>query len=133
MIALRTKIHIRKAAGGKRVVEGGPAPAPVIVPEGRVPRVARLMALAIRYDRLIKEGKVRDQSELARAVGVTQPRITQIMNLLLLAPDIQESLLALPRVAGRIEALTERHLRRVAAEPDWELQRHRMCVIHGGK
>jgi hypothetical protein len=65
---------------------------------GRVPRVAKLMALAIRFDRLIREGKVADRSELARLAHVTQPRMTQIMNLLHLAPDIQEDILFLPPV-----------------------------------
>lgn len=57
-------------------------------PEGRVPRISKLMALAIRYDGLLREGVVTDLTELARLSHVTQPRITQIMNLLHLAPDI---------------------------------------------
>jgi hypothetical protein len=51
------------------------------VAEGRIPRISRLMALAIHFDRLIREGKVADMSELARLAHVTQPRMTQIMNL----------------------------------------------------
>ena len=57
------------------------------------------MALAIRYDRLLREGVVADQTELARPAKVTQPRITQIMNLLHLSP-IQEELLFLPLVTS---------------------------------
>ena len=60
------------------------------------------MALAIRFDRLIREDVVSDQSELARLAHVTQPRMTQIMNLLHLAPDIQEELLFLPLVTGAV-------------------------------
>lgn len=54
------------------------------------------MALAIKFDGLLRDGKVADQSELARLAHVTQPRMTQIMNLLHLARDIQEELLFLP-------------------------------------
>jgi hypothetical protein len=71
-------------------------------PAGRVPRISRLMALAIHFDRVVREGKVADLSELAGLAHVTQPRMTQIMNLNHLAPDIQEELLFLPPVsAGR--------------------------------
>src|SRR5262245_57819311 len=63
---------------------------------GRVPRVSRLMALAIRIDGLIRSGVVTDQAELARLGLVTRARLTQIMNLLCLAPDIQDQILFLP-------------------------------------
>lgn len=81
------------------------------------------MALAVHFDRLIREGKVADQSELARLAHVTQPRMTQIMNLNHLAPDIQEALLFLPPVARGRDPIHERMLRPIAAEPDWRHQR----------
>src|SRR5687767_1615544 len=58
-----------------------------------VPRVARLMALAIKFQDMVDRGEVRDYADLARLGFVTRARLTQIMNLLLLAPDIQEQLL----------------------------------------
>src|SRR6185295_3410288 len=61
-----------------------------------VPRIARLMALAIRFDGLLRQGKFRDYAELARLGRVTRARMTQIMKLLDLAPDIQEQILFLP-------------------------------------
>ena len=70
----------------------------------RIPRISRLMALAIRFDRLIHEGAVPNQTTLAQLGGVTRSRLTQIMDLLHLAPDIQEELLFLPpssRIAER--------------------------------
>ncbi len=82
-----------------------------------------IMALAIHCDQMIREGKVANQTELARLLHVTQPRMTQIMNLLLLAPDIQEKLLFLPRVEQGEDPVTERDLRAVCAEVDWERQR----------
>jgi hypothetical protein len=106
----------------RKVAKPGPAPEPA-VSAGRIPRVSKLMALAIRFDQLLFEGKVADQSELARLAHVTQPRMTQIMNLLHLAPDIQEALLHLPPVAAGNDLITERDLRPIARMKDWEKQR----------
>src|SRR5271163_678033 len=66
------------------------------LPVGRVPRVARLMALALRLDELVPSGQVASYSALASLGHVTRARICQILNLLHLAPDIQEELLFLP-------------------------------------
>ena len=90
---------------------------------GRVPRVSRLMALAIKFEGLINDGIVSDQSELARLAHVTQPRITQIMNLLHLTPDIQEQLLFLPRVTSGRDPIHEKMLRPICAENNWARQR----------
>jgi hypothetical protein len=62
-------------------------------------------------------------TELARLGHVSQPRMSQILNLTLLAPDIQEALLCLPRVATGKAAIHERMLRPIAAETDWARQR----------
>jgi hypothetical protein len=89
----------------------------------RVPRVSKLMALAIRLDQLIRDGLVTDQAELARLGHVTRARLTQIMNLLCLAPDIQEEILYLPSIQRCRNPLTERQLRPIASTLDWRLQR----------
>ncbi|MBX3354484.1 MAG: hypothetical protein KF724_02165 [Phycisphaeraceae bacterium] len=89
---------------------------------GRVPRVARLMALAIRFDQLLRDGIVANQTELAKLARVTQPRMTQIMNLLHLAPDIQEAILFLPHVNEGRDPITERDLRVVARHSSWMRQ-----------
>jgi hypothetical protein len=65
---------------------------------GRIPRISRLMALAIRFEQMLRDGVVADQAELARLGHVTRARMTQIMNLLSLAPEIQEEILFLPPV-----------------------------------
>ncbi len=95
------------------------------VPAGRIPRVSRLMALAIHFDRLVREGNVADLSELARLAHVTQPRMTQIMNLNHLAPDIQDELLHLAAIAMGRERIHERMLRSIAGETSWASQRAR--------
>ena len=84
-----------------------------------IPRIARLMALAIRFDRLLRAEKFRDYAELARLGRVTRARITQIMKLLNLAPDIQEQILFLPTLKG----LNERNLRPIVSRIDWTQQR----------
>ena len=84
-----------------------------------IPRIARLMALAIRFEGLLRDETIRDYAELARLGRVTRARMTQIMKLLHLAPDIQEQILFLPRIKG----LNERNLRRIVSRIDWDEQR----------
>jgi hypothetical protein len=79
------------------------------------------MALAIEFDRLLRAGQVAGQAELARLGHVSRARLTQIMNLTLLAPDIQEALLFYPRSDARTVWLA--HLQPIAAVCDWQLQR----------
>ena len=124
MTTVTRQIHFAMKSRRKRALPG-PAPEPQgpAEPAGRIPRVAKLMALAVRFDQLLRERKVADQSELARLAHVTQPRMTQIMNLLHLAPDIQEELLTLPRVTEGRDPVTERELRPIVSEMLWERQR----------
>ena len=66
-----------------------------------IPRIARLMALAIRFEGLVREERVRDYAELARLGCVTRGRMTQIMQLLHLAPDtFRNSFCFWPRSRG---------------------------------
>ncbi len=81
------------------------------------------MALAIRFERLLADGSVTDQAELARLGHVTRARVTQIMNLLHLAPDIQEALLSLEPVSEGRDPITERDLRPIASQIEWAEQR----------
>lgn len=81
------------------------------------------MALAIRLDQLIRDGHVTDQAELARLSHVSRARLTQIMNLLQLAPDIQEAVLHLPMTVYGRDAITERDLRPIAGMVSWKRQR----------
>jgi len=81
------------------------------------------MTLAIRFDRLIKEGVIEDQADLARLGHVSRARVTQIMNLLQLAPDIQEALLFLPRTERGRDPIREHHIRPLTGILDWRRQR----------
>jgi DNA invertase Pin-like site-specific DNA recombinase len=89
---------------------------------GRVPRVSRLMALAIKFQRLVEEGAIRNYAELAALGHVTRSRLCQIIMLANLAPSIQESLLFLPRTVRGPDCVTENRLRRMARLVDWEAQ-----------
>ena len=90
---------------------------------GRLPRVTRLMALALRFEELLRNGTVRDYADLAKLGQVSRARITQIMNLLNLAPDIQEELLFLEPTTASRDPIHERRFRAVVDEPSWEKQR----------
>lgn len=68
--------------------------------------------LAIRFEQLIRDGVARDQADLARLALVSRARVTQIMDLLMLAPDNQEALLFLPPVHQGRDPITERDVRR---------------------
>ncbi len=128
MISVKRRIEVKNTSAGKRLVVASPTatqaatPAEPPQPETRVPSVSRLLALAIRFEEQIRSGAVHDQSALARRLKVTQPRMTQIMNLTLLAPAIQEQVLSLKSVRGRRDPVNERKLRRIAGEPCWEKQ-----------
>jgi hypothetical protein len=50
-------------------------------------------------------------------------RVTQIMNLLNLAPDIQEAILLLPPIARGRDRVKEWQVRPIAAEAAWAKQR----------
>lgn len=136
MITVTRKVFFSRGRDGRKQIVAKP-PAADQVGAKRVPRVSRLMALAIKFDGLLRDGKVADQSELARLAHVTQPRMTQIMNLLHLAPDIQEELLFLPLVAEGRDTVHERMLRPVAAMVGWHEQRQlwagvgRACATTG--
>ncbi|MGI9071903.1 MAG: hypothetical protein ACR2JB_11475 [Bryobacteraceae bacterium] len=92
------------------------------VQQGRVARVSRLMALAIKFQRLVDQGSVRNYAELAALGHVTRPRLCQIMMLANLAPMIQEALLFLPKTLRGPDCVTERQLRHIARSVDWEEQ-----------
>ncbi len=122
MITVKKQVFFTRSERGRRRIEDDP-PASQTVPPGRVPRVSRVMALAIQFDGLLREGSVSNTIELAQLARVTQPRITQVMNLLHLAPDIQEELLFLPLVTHGRDPLHEKQLRRLCAEVSWRKQR----------
>jgi hypothetical protein len=93
------------------------------LPAGPVPRVARLMALALRMEQLLRTGQVRNYTDLASLGHVTRARICQIVSLIHLAPDIQEALLFLPLTLRGRDPIILADLQPIAAAFDWRKQR----------
>jgi hypothetical protein len=103
MSTLNVEITIQRKGRPKAVLEP-------LAP--RISRLTRLMALAIRFQDMVDRREVRDYAEIARLGYVTRARLSQIMNLLLLAPDIQEEVLGMEGQASRSTEVPERDMRR---------------------
>ena len=108
----------------------GAPPGPAVV-GSRIPRVSRLLALAWHLDELLRGGVVADQAALARLGHVSRARISQIVGLLNLAPDIQEALLFLPPVVQGRDPIHLRQLLPLAAQLDWREQRRLWQALAG--
>ena len=115
------QVHFRQGRGTRKVMKEGESPKSE--PTGSVPRISRLMALAIHMQDLVDKGEVVDYAELARLAHVSRARITQIMNLLHLAPDIQEDILFLPKTENGRDPIGERDVRLICPVIDWRKQR----------
>ncbi len=131
-LTFQCEFHLAPGRRGRKRLRPGKEPRrATTVLAGRIPRVARLMALAIHFNELIVRGELEDFSELARLGHVTPPRISQIMSLLQLAPDIQEALLFLPRTVKGRDPVMERQIYPVVASLDWGSQRRAWSRVVG--
>ena len=121
-LTIELPVHFERTGHGSRkeLCAGAAAPA---LPPGRVPRVSRLMALALRLDELVRSGQVASYSALATVGHVTRARVSQILSLLSLAPDIQEALLFLPPTLRGRDPIILADLMPLAAQIDWRKQR----------
>jgi hypothetical protein len=89
------------------------------------------MALAIRFEDLLRQYPEINYSDLARLCGVSRSRITEILNLVHLAPDLQERLLFLkPNACGR-DQIHEPALRKITQIDDWNEQRRQFEARFG--
>lgn len=111
-------VRRRRKSGGAEVEGDGRLPPP----NPRIPRITRLMALAIKFQDMIDRGEVRDYADLARLGLVTRARLTQIMNLTLLAPEIQEGLLLGEHTPKNGLCNSEREIRRLVKAVLWRDQ-----------
>jgi hypothetical protein len=121
-LTIELPVHFHRCGHGSRKELRCGSEAPPL-PPGRVPRVARLMALALRFDALVRSGQISSYSALASLGHVTRARVCQIMNLLYLAPEIQEALLFLPPTPRGRDPLILADLMPIAATLDWHKQR----------
>ena len=99
------------------------------LPPPRIPRLARFMALAWHIEGLVRSGTISNYAAAARLGHVSRARLSQIVSLLNLAPDLQEQLLFLARPGRGRAPLALRHVLTVAATLDWHEQRRRWCRI----
>jgi hypothetical protein len=118
-------VHFRFRRRQRELRRGPSQPAKL---PGRIPRLARLMALAIHLEELLRAG-VSTQAELARLGHVTRARLTQITSLRQLASDIQEEILFLPPTQQGRDLLTERHVRPLLRTLLWREQRRQWEVL----
>ena len=130
MIKVKRKIAFQGEAHKRR--DAAKAATVKIAQSGRIPRIAKLVALASRMQSMIESGQVESFQQLAEIGRISQPRMTQIMSLLLLAPDIQEELLYLPEEIQGKAAIHERLLRPLTTEIDWRVQRRMWARIRKG-
>ena len=114
-IAFQGEAHKRRDAAKVKRVK--------LAQSGRTPRIAKLEALARRMHSMIDSGQVETYQQLAELGRISQPRMTQIMSLLNLAPDILEELLYLPEVFQGKASIHEKLLRPLTTELDWRVQR----------
>ena len=85
--------------------------------EPKTPRVVELLRKAIERRRQLDAGEVRNQTEIAGKEDITRARVTQIMGMLRLAPEIQEHILSMPDIVRR-PLVTERMLRPIETNND---------------
>ena len=121
MIKVKRKIAFQGEAHKRR--DAARAVRVMLAQSGRIPRIAKLLALASRMQSMIESGEVESFQQLAELGRISQPRMTQIMSLQHLAPDIQEELLYLPEVLRGKVQIHERLLRPLTTEKDWRVQR----------
>ena len=122
VVAAGTSVYVVEHGGV--MMEGWPKtlsetpPPPKPEPVRRPAKVARMLALAHHLQSAIDRGLVADRAAVARKLGLTRARVTQLLDLLLLAPDLQQAVLGLEAVDGA-EPMSERALRAVAHAGSW--------------
>jgi hypothetical protein len=119
-LTINRKFHVATKRCGSKQIQSGTAS---VTSAGRVPRISRLLALAHHCFRLVQTGAIINQSELAYFGQISTTRMTQIMWLDNLAPDIQEEILFLPRTTQGRDPIKEADIRPIAKTLDWSKQR----------
>ena len=84
------------------------------------PHLRRSLILAYDIQTLLRSGKAASLTQVGKWLNMTHSRISQLMTLLLLAPDIQEEIVF--DKTGKVNGLTERHIRLIPVEADWQKQ-----------
>jgi len=96
---------------------------------GRLPRVTQVLSLAIHLDDMIRRGEAKDYADLARLTCLCRERISQIVRLNYLAPDIQIELLCLPPTPTGSYPISETAMRKIASLLSWADQRREWTAL----
>ncbi len=88
-----------------------------------VPRIARLLALAHKWEGLVRQGNVKNYAGIAKRIGMTKGRVAQVCSMVLLAPNIQETILNTN--SSLRSRITTHALRQVIRDSIWITQRGR--------
>jgi hypothetical protein len=90
---------------------------------GKLPRLTQIMALAIDFLEMIQRGEISDYADLARLGCLSRERVSQMMEMVWLAPDIQEEILKFQPTGIPRFPISEAAVRQIAAVLSWEHQR----------
>lgn len=123
-MSLKMNVHFAPGKGGRRVLRKGRRPSHA--KPTRLPRVTRLMALAIKYEHLLGKGVVETHEQLAMLAGVDRSQISAVLRLRLLAPQIQEWLLNLPELEKRNDPIGWTAIQKITRIASWEEQRRQL-------
>ena len=132
-LTVTKQIHFSIRSRGRKEVTEGSRPAASRPSVGRVPRLMRLMALAIHLDDLIARGAINDQAEAAAMGHVTRARMTQLLGLMRLAPDVRLAIMQLPHTKAGRDPISERHVRALTLMVDWDDQRRAWEALSRGR
>lgn len=100
---------------------------------GRLPRITQVLALAIHLEDMIRRGEAKDYADIGRLTCLCRERVSQIMRLNYLAPDIQVEMLYLPPITAGRYPISEAAVRKIANLLSWADQRReweRLKQIH---
>ncbi len=118
-VRFKVAFRAQKLRDGKavRIEEAGETPAePQATPKPQATRIARMLALAYFVERQIEVGAIKDYADAARRLGVSRARMSQVVDLVNLAPSVQE------RILGGDIMIAERNLRGPLRDPLWKNQ-----------
>jgi hypothetical protein len=113
-------VHLKLGDCGHQFIRKGTKPRQI--KPTRLPRIARLMALAIKYEQLIEKGTIKNQTELSHLAGVDRSHVSRILRLRLLAPRIQEALLTLSEATKDADPILWKDVDTLTQVASWELQ-----------
>lgn len=115
--SISLEVHIAPGRCGHKKIRTGKKPKHTT--PNRLPRITKLMALAIKYEQLLDSGQIEGQDALARLAGMDRSSISRLLRLRLLSPRIQEQLLELPQTDKGREKISMRAVEALVRIHDW--------------